>query len=56
MSVKYRFDPENIEFTFELAEKALILLATENPAAVKLAEAYLSMCHDSLMVGIVVEE
>lgn len=55
MSGEYKIDSEHIEFLMELADKALILLATENPAAVKLAEAYLSICHDALLTRIVVE-
>jgi hypothetical protein len=49
MNRKYLFRGEELELAMDLVERALVLLATENPAAVKLAEAYLSICHDALL-------
>lgn len=56
MIYQYSVPGEGMEDVIGLAEKALVLLATDNPAAVRLAEAYLTMCHDALVSRVVVNE
>jgi len=56
MSYQYSVPEEGMEDVIGLADKALVLLATQNPAAIKLAEAYLAICHNALVSGVVDNE